>query len=264
MIESGADRMDVRFCFDGDSAVRRNTDPRHRGHLSLSEDLSMAFQAKSAQKMNQSWSVGLSILEISKWIMQRNMYYTIKPTFGGRVGISLTDTDSWVIIVEAANEDEVVEKLLPIMDTSNYPSEHKFYKPDRKNRLGYLKNELPCENILEVVAVRSKCYAIRTANSLHAKCKGVKRQQRDRIPFDIFKETVTGGEPVQHEITQYTLQGKNHVNRLLQQRKVAFSSFDDKRHLLCSRHSVPYGSKIIRMSEEAGQCFFCANPSMLC
>lgn len=264
MIESGANRMDAKFCFNEFSAVRRNTDPRNRGHMSLCEDLSVAFQAKNTQKMNQSWSVGLTILELSKWIMQRNFYYTVKPAFGGRVGVSLTDTDSWVLIVPAENKDEVLDKLLPILDTSNYPSEHKYFNLERKNQLGYLKDELPGEDIREVVAVRSKCYGIRTDNNMHAKCKGVKRQERDRIPFAVFKETVTGDTPVQHEVTQYTLQAKDHINRLLKQRKVAFSSFDDKRHLLCSKHSVPYGSRIIRLSEETGRCFFCADPSVLC
>ena len=40
-------------------------------------------------------------------------------------------------------------------------------------------------------------------------------------------------------------------------RKFAFTSFDDKRYQLCNLHSCPYGSVVIKRSEELGGCYFC-------
>ncbi len=66
----------------------------------------------------------------------------------------------------------------------------------------------------------------------------------------------------QFEVWQTTIRSVDHVNKLVRSRKVAFSSFDDKRYLLCSIHSVPYGSFVIEMSLRDGCCYFCYQEMM--
>ena len=254
--------MDVKFVRDTQSALRRNTDPRQQGIMIFDENLSLSFLSKKEVRLNQSWAVGFSILELSKYIMQTLMYDVVKPSFNGKASVLLSDTDSWVLALPSISIDEALQRMSNIMDFSNYPSEHRLYNDSVRNKPGYLKNELPCEEILEVVGVRSKTYAIRTTKSMDSRCKGVKQAAKKNIPFEAFKKCVK--EIAQLDVTQYSIQSKKHLNRIIQCNKVAFSSFDDKRHLLCGIHSVPYGSVLIQQSEDIGQCWFCAHPKLLC
>lgn len=258
MIESGSNRFDCKFVHDYDSAVKRNSDPRHRGCMIFSDSLSIAFQAKNTLKLNQSWAVGFSILELSKYVMQSLMYEVIMPVFKNRVSVLLSDTDSWVLSVPAKSPEHALYKIRMVMDFSNYPPSHPLYSVRAKNKTGYLKNELPNEPIEEVVGIRSKCYAIRTKKCLETRCKGVKKAAKNRFTFDTFKNCIN--QISQIEVNQVSIQAKSHLNRLVACRKVAFSSFDDKRHLLCAVHSVPYGSKLIKVSQKLKRCYFCAFP----
>lgn len=262
MIESGSNRMDCKFVQTREQALIRNTDPRMKKHLILSEDLSIVFMNKKCVQLNQSWAVGFSILEISKYIMQTLMYKAVKPEFGGQVSTILSDTDSWILAFPTKTADVALKRLKDIMDFSNYDPSHRLFNSSVKNLTGYLKNEIPTDTISEVVGVRSKCYAVKTEKSMSSRCKGVKEATKNKIPFAAFVEAVKGMKI--HSVTQYTIQSKSHVNRLMQCKKTAFSSFDDKRHLLCGIHSVPYGSRLIDDSKKINQCIFCAFPYMLC
>ena len=191
-------------------------------------------------------------------------YEKIKPAFDNDVSVILTDTDSWVLITKTASAEEALHQLdeLGIMDFSNYPEGHPMKDDSVKNLTGYLKNETPGETITEVVAVRSKTYCICTERCQSNRCKGVKQNVKDSFSVDDYRKCIIGLE--NHTVTQHAIQSKKHVNRLLEQKKLAFSSFDDKRHLLCAIHSVPYFSCLIRESEKYPEkCVFCANPKLL-
>lgn len=253
--------MDCKFVRGRIEALTRNTDPRIKAHLILSENFSIAFLDRPEVRLNQSWAVGFSILEISKYIMQTLMYKAIKPEFNGRVSTILSDTDSWILVFPSPNTDSALSRLEHIMDFSNYDTSNKMFNGSVKNRTGYLKNEMPDDDIQEVVGVRSKTYAIKSKRTMSSRCKGVKEVARKKIPFDSFLNVIKNVE--QQQVSQYTIQSKKHVNRLLKCHKIAFSSFDDKRHLLCAIHSVPYGSALIKYSKKIKACVFCANPDLL-
>ena len=260
MIESGSNRMDCKFVRDQKSALKRNTDPRLKANLIFSENLSVAFLQKKNVKLNQSWAVGFAILEISKYIMQTLMYKAVKPCFGGRVSTLLSDTDSWILALPSSSSEKAMREMKDVMDFSNYPSDHDLFDASVKNRTGFLKNELAGDEITEVVGIRSKTYAIRSEKTMSRCCKGVKKATKNRIPFSAFVACVKGMST--HHVEQYTIQSKKHINRLMRCQKVAFSSFDDKRYLLCGIHSVPYGSHIIDVSKKTGECYFCRNPKI--
>lgn len=189
-------------------------------------------------------------------------YKTIKPAFGGKATIILSDTDSYVLCVGSPSVDAAISVLMPVMDTSNYPKQHPLYSAERARVPGLLKNESPEHDLQRCVGVRSKVYAIKSKKTFDSRCKGVKTNVRKKIPFEEFQETVLG-PPKTVTVTQHLIQSKNHVNRLVKVTKTAMTSFDDKRSLAsCGIHSFPYGSKLINLSEEIGQCFYCANPKL--
>ena len=264
MIENGKNRMDCKFVHSQRMALRRNTDPRMKTHKTFGEHLSVAFLTKKNIRLAQHWAVGVAILELSKYIMQSLYYKAVKPAFNGQTEVIMSDTDSWILAVPTSSPDEAAEKLAHVMDFSNYSKDHRLYDASVKNRTGFLKNEIPDDVIVETVAIRSKIYAYKTLKMMiDRRCKGVKRAEKDKIPFQKFLDVILNG--IQElQVEQYTIQSKGHVNRSLKCKKRAFSSFDDKRYLLCAIHSVPYGSVLIKKSKKMGKCFFCANPTILC
>lgn len=262
LIEGVANRMDCRFNYTGESFTQHVTDPLYKGFLLCGDDFSVTFHKKRELKLKQSWAVGFSVLELSKLAMQRTYYDTLKPRFNGRISTLMTDTDSWVLAAPTRTPDETIARLLDVMDCSNYAPSHPMHDSTRKNRVGYLKNEVPKDVITKFIGIRSKTYAFKTQGDVvDSRAKGVKRCYKRKITFEDYQRVLA--EISEVRVVQNLIQSKNHQNMLVRAEKVAFSSFDDKRYLLCAIHSVPYGSVIISVSKREGICYFCKRPNLL-
>ena len=198
--------------------------------------------------MTQHWAIGFSILEISKFVMQSLFYNKIQKKLGvDNIDVIMSDTDSFLLKVRAEDESKVLSELKDVMDFSNLDVDHPLYDARRKKVPGFLKSEVPRHSIQEVVALRSKTYAFRTDAGEEAKAKGVTRAAKRRIAVEDYRNCLKKLQDF--EVVQTTLRSVNHNNQLLKSRKIAFSSFDDKRYLLCPIHSTPYGSVYARRSQ---------------
>lgn len=275
MIEGLAKRMDCRFNYSADQSLRNTSHPLFKGFMVCSENFSLSFMKKKEVKMTQAWAVGFSILELSKLVMQKLYYDVIKPKLKDQVSVLMSDTDSFVLLTDKKNSDEVVKCLADVMDCSNYEPDHPFYDKKHENQVGLLKNELPGEEITGFAGIRSKAYALET-KYLHTdkitkkkkwktrhvkKCKGIRKKFLGKVQYNTFTSCLKKIQSV--EITQRGIQSKKHHNLIIRSKKIAFTSFDDKRFLLCSIHSVPYGSRFIKSFRRHGVCYFCAHPMML-
>ena len=262
MIESGGNRMDCKFNYTTENAMKHFSDPLFCGFIICGPNFSVTFHKKKTIRMRQSWAVGFSILELSKLTMQRLMYETVKPRFKGKVTTLMTDTDSWILVAPARTPDQLVNKLSDVMDFSNYDEEHPLYSNKRKNQVGFLKNEISKDTITHFVGIRSKTYAFKTLNEkMNSRAKGVKQCYKKKIAFEDFEKCLSSVSEVR--VRQNMLISKSHRNLLVTAEKSAFSSFDDKRYLLCAIHSVPYGSVLIETSVREGICYFCKRPELL-
>ena len=246
-IESAEKRMDCRFNRTRENAIRNSTSPLFKGVIICDEDFTISFHKKKELKMQQCWAVGFSILELSKFIMQRAYYQQIQPRLGGWRGCNVifSDTDSFLLQVRGKTTEEAFNALSFIMDFSNLNPAHYLFSNKRAKKLGYFKNEIPHAEIVEVVALKSKTYVLRTQQQLQKeeiirRAKGVTRAVKEQLSFDTFKRCLSEMREV--SVLQFSLRAQNHVNLLMRQEKIAFTSFDDKRFLCCSIHSVPYGS----------------------
>ena len=237
------------------AASRHASSPTFKSMMICSNDLTISFHKKKEVHMKQCWALGFSVLEISKWIMQRLYYEEILPALGGykNVDVIMSDTDSYILQIKNHTTEEAMTKLKHIMDFSNLPKTSKLYDNSRARIPGLLKNEVPNGDILEVVAVKPKAYSLLTKTfeeekiNQENKAKGVKRSVKDSLPFDYYKKCITG-EIDLVEVFQRTLLSKQHKNYLIEAKRVAFTPLDDKRYQTCSVHSVPYGSKRIKLS----------------
>ncbi len=269
MIEGVFGRMDCKFNYTRDKAMDNSSSPLYMGNVICDEDFSISFLRKKMVRMNQSWAVGFSILELSKLVMQELYYETIQPAFGKNgCTVLMSDTDSFLLEVRAASVDEAVSRIEHVMDFSNYPKQHPLYDCSRAKALGYLKNEVPNSLITHYVGLKSKTYMLLTEDGKkQVRAKGVKKSHQDNIRFDQMMGCIESMKA--HTVESHIIRSKDHVIRLIKGRQIAFSSFDDKRYLMCPVHSVPYGSKLIEEASERGgeagapYCPFCDVHSLL-
>lgn len=262
MIEDGTKRTDCVFCFTPKECIKSQSDPRFKSATICSETMTISFLKKKKIRLNQNWAVGYTILELSKLHMMQLYYEVIKPAFGNQVSVLLTDTDSWFLLVKGNNTDEVLGKIKNCMDFSNFSKNHKYFDESKKNMVGYLKNEVPNDSIILVVAIRSKTYAWYTkGEDGEYKTKGVCEKFKKNIKMTDFFRCLTSTSS--HMVQQCSLLSKSHIISLVSAKKIAFSSFDDKRYLLCPIHSVPYGSTLIDMHVSTKTCIFCLCPFLL-
>ena len=245
MIEGVYGRMDCKFNRTRKKALDNSSSPLYVGNMIFDEDFTLSFLRKKTVKMNQSWAVGFSILELSKMVMQELYYETIQPAFGkDGCTVLMSDTDSFLLEVKAKSVDEAVSRIEQVMDFSNYPKTHHLFDASRAKALGYLKNETPNAAITHYVGLKSKTYMILTDDGgKQVRAKGVKKSQQDSIKFEQMLECVERMKG--HSVESYFIRSKNHSIRLVKGRQLAFSSFDDKRYLTCPKHSVPYGSVLV-------------------
>ena len=259
LIEGMNKRMDCRFNRNKQQALRNVASPLYKGSIICDEDFSISFLKKKVLQMNkQQWSVGFSILELSKLVMQRLYYEVIQPRFGVKnCEVLMSDTDSFLLRVkECGGLDGAMERLQDVMDFSNFPPDHKFFTKDKEKELGYLKNEHPNKEIVSFVGLRSKTYAIQLAGgSEKIKSKGVPHRTKDMIPLSALEDCLVSQSKL--SVIFKAIRSKDHQLQVIQSEKVAFSSFDDKRYLFCEIHSVPYGSIVIQRRGENLSCPFC-------
>ena len=159
---------------------------------------------------------------------------------------------------------DALTRLTSVMDFSNLPPDDPLYDSTRQNVVGFLKLETDINDpVVNFVGLRAKTYAFETLNSkLESRCKGVKKAVKRAIRFESFLRCIESKN--MEYITQYSITSKDHVNRLVSVNKIAFSSYEEKRFLMCAIHSVPYNSIFIKYFYESGQkCFMCENPYLL-
>ena len=242
--------VDVKICTREAIVTKYVNSPRFIESRQIGEDLTAVFLKKKKVVMDRKYSIGFTILEVSKLIMYEYWYEIIVPRFGEEnVDILLSDTDSFVLHIRNHTREQTKEKMSDVMDFSNLPKSDSFFDASRAKVPGYLKSETPTSEIVECVALKSKCYALRSLpldssassaeEEIEKKCKGITKSRVKKLKIDSYRECVEKMSVIKTRIAR--LQSKNHNVQTITQNKVSLSSFCDKRYLLqCGRHSRPY------------------------
>ena len=220
----------------------------------INENLVLAFQKQRDIYMENPIFIGFSVLDFAKESMYSAFYRDIRPLLGLSTRCLATDTDSFLLAVNAASHESCMKKLQPIMDFSNYPPSHSLYDPSRRNALGYFKDETSGIPIDEYVGIRAKVYSYRLGKSVKRVCKGVQKITKNQIPFKTFKNCLKNDSLVM--VKQHTIGSKSQQLFVHTQRRMAFSSSDDKMMIKrCKIHTTPYNS--VHFEEENKNCTLC-------
>ena len=242
----------VRFCVNDSHLGRLLRSPYFIDVSKLNDNLCIVWMRQDKITLDRLYSVGFSILELSKFHMYQTWYDFIKPKFGSDAQLLLTDTDSFVIKFKNHTKHQALTKLKPIMDFSNFPPGTHFHDTKVKKIPGYFKDEYPTGKITEAVAVKSKCYFLKidpdkdynnyTKSKNHIVCKGMPQKISINFPLELYKSCIMSENAVVKS-TMYSIRAKKRRLQTMAITKQALSSGDDKRYLLCKFHSTPYGSK---------------------
>lgn len=259
MNEAVRKRMQCFFVKNEARAQRLIADPYFEAFVILSDDFATIYSKKKRIIFDKPILAAKALLDHSKLHNEEFLYDQAVSKFRN-VKVIYGDTDSLTLTAVRFTEDisrnlSCVELLREVMDFSNYPSDHPLYNASTKNKLGLWKDELAGQHISEVVALRSKTYAIRIRDSSQSKCamKGVKKHCRKTITIDDLKACLLDRK--NYTVQQYHIRSRKHVISTNKVTKIAFGHFDDKRYLFeCGIHSVPYGSCVIAQYDVCPYC----------
>ena len=229
-----------------DSAKLRKfaAQPTFKCVRTFNKDLVSLERYKPTVVLNKPIFIGLTVLELSKVLMYDFHYGAVKSMYGSKATLLFTDTDSLCYSIET---DDVYTDMLrraDLFDFSNYPANHPNYSTNNKKVIGKMKDELGGAPMTEFVGLRAKLYAFCYRDGEEEreikKCKGVGRAAvKHELLFQHYKRCLLHQEKKSVEVM--AIRSSLHRVNTICQRKVALASYDDKRYMLDSVCSLPYG-----------------------
>ena len=254
-MESKRDRLKCRFTMNKSFCEKYVSESDTMSFKILNDKLVCVFEKQRSVLMDKPIVIGFTILEKAKLLMYELYFDKIKPKFAVTRCL-YSDTDSLLLFVKKFVKDygrDSFEIISHLVDFSNYPENHFLYNSERKNQLGFIKNELPNSPLSQFVGLRSKTYCIETRdNQIIRKAKGISFNFQNKIAFASFLQCLFEIKKI--EIEQVDIRSYDHKVFTQKVCKVSFSSFDDKRFLFnCGIHSTAYGDYRLN---KTGACIF--------
>lgn len=244
LIECVRRYQDVKFVTKPKWLNRYLTDPCYTNHKILGENCVVFYRKKKSVVLDKAYAAGFSILELSKNLMSTLYYGFIQKHIGvDNLDVVMSDTDSYILHITNHTKYETLKKLTPIMDFSNYSPDHPLFNGTHRKMIpGFFKDETPNCDIVECIALRSKCYITRTKkNLLSARCKGIAKRVVKKFTIENYRACLL--QMSKQYASMRRIRSKNHILTTIEVRKISLSSYDQKRHIFsCGIHSAPFGS----------------------
>ena len=188
---------------NGAEALSYLNSPYTKGYTVVNESLMIFEQQKRSVVLSRPIQIGVTILEFAKLVMFNYFHNILKKSFGDRVKLLYTDTDSFLVI-ELRPRDLYADLTVisHTLDTSNFPKENHYYSGlftnDYNSELFYFKSEVGGDDIVAFIALRAKVYSLIRVGEKRGemiieilnKLKGVNRDavetigKQDRLYFD--------------------------------------------------------------------------------
>ena len=257
LVQNVRDQTEVVFVQDERHLARQLRNPAFSTFRILNENCAVFFMKKRLVRMNKPYICGFTVVDLAKEHMYKVFYDDIRPKVPD-AELVFTDTDSLLLYSQNVSKNDFLDKCAEIFDFSNYPKDDPRYDESHAMVPGYIKDENGGKNLIEVIALKAKCYALKIDDGEIAKrCKGVPRRVlKSDISLDDYRETLHSlNHPLRANIVK--LQAKNHTIQLLHTRKAAMTTMDDKRYVFrqCGIHTMSYGHVYLR--EGNTDCPFC-------
>ena len=247
-IQDQRKHLNIKLALNESQASKYLKKPNFTSFLILDEDKTLINMRKTVVDLNRPIFIGFTVLELSKWLMYDKHYNYFKKYYGPNIELAYFDTDSYLYQVRT---NDIIEDLgtvfKNIMDFSNFDKDHKYYDNSKAKVIGYLKSEYGNQVLKKFVGLKAKLYSIiygddenkHTAKGLQ---KAVMRKfVKHQHYMDVIKENNI------FCATSRRIQSKEHIISTIQQNKLIFTPFDDKRYLLNNGvQSIPFGHYLLK------------------
>ena len=211
------------------------------------------FSKKGKITLDRPIAIGVAVLGISKAIMNGFHFGFMKPLYGNKCRVCMSDTDSLFYRIET---DDWYEDMKPYwkthFDTWEYPEDH-FASVPRLNKkvMGLMSDECKGKIVEEFVALRPKMYSYKLCNGKEGKrAKGVKKSIVSKnIRFNDFVRCLKEKRPMMTSFR--TFRQREHEIFTEKVTKIALSHQDTKRYVLGdgTYSSLPWGHRDIPKEE---------------
>ena len=163
-IENQKDQTEIRYVQNGAEALTYLNSPYTKGYSVINESLIIFEQQKKKVVLDRPIQIGVTILEYAKLVMFSYYHDVLKKSFGDRVKLLYTDTDSFVIELRTRDLYADLSVISHTLDTSNFPKENHYlsglFTNDYNSELFYFKSEVGGDDIVAFIALRAKVYSL--------------------------------------------------------------------------------------------------------
>ena len=247
-IENVGKRTDIRLLTDLDQARRLAEKPHCIDFRMFDEHLIGIEMRKIESVINKPFQIGFAILEWSKLLMYRT-FAKLRDHYGDRVRMLYTDTDSLILQFHVHDLYKDIREsniLRPIFDFSKVPVNHPsgLGTPDdpHADEVGYFKDEMKCDPIVEFVALKPKMYSFTACSAVlgpdqphiwskHVG-KGIARAAVRTLQHQEYVDMFREGNG--RSLTNRRIGSKLHYVYTIAVEKRGLVPYDDKRYLLAN------------------------------
>ena len=163
-IENQKNQTEIRYVQNGAEALTHLNSPYTKGYSVINESLIIFEQQKKKVVLDRPVQIGVTILEYAKLVMFSYYHNVLKKSFGDRVKLLYTDTDSFVIELRTRDLYADLSVISHTLDTSNFPRENHYlsglFTNDYNSELFYFKSEVGGDDIIAFIALRAKVYSL--------------------------------------------------------------------------------------------------------
>ena len=163
-IENQKNQTEIRCVQNGAEALTYLNSPYTKGYSIVNESLIIFEQTKKRVVLDRPIQIGVTILEYAKLVMFSYFHNVLKKSFGDRVKLLYTDTDSFVIELRTRDLYADLSAISHTLDTSNFPKENHYlsglFTNDNNSELFYFKSEVGGDDIVAFIALRAKVYSL--------------------------------------------------------------------------------------------------------
>ena len=161
-LENIENRVDIRLISTDKVARKLAAMPNYDCCTIFDENLIAVHMKNTKLYFNKPIYLGMSILDMSKFLMYDFHYNYIKTKYGNKAKLLFTDTDS--LAYEIKTNDfykDINPDIEKRFDTIDYPTNHPSEIKTGLNSkvLGIFKNEAGGKQIVEFVGLRAKLYS---------------------------------------------------------------------------------------------------------
>ncbi len=243
---------------DEDKLKKITAKPNFKRFTAFQEHLSAITLGKTKITWNKPTFVGATVLELSKLVMYEFYYNVMKPRYDSQVHLLYSDTDSLLVAVETENVYKDMLQFRDHFDFSDYPSDSELFNKVNHLKVLKMKDELKSYPMLEYVGLRPKMYSLKYLKrdaktnqyleETKQSNKGVTATVKQGLHHEQYLSVLQNQETVRKSMTII----RSHQLQIVTERvnKIVLSSMDDKRYLIETNQSLPFGHYSIERNDD--------------